>query len=71
MQDAPMRNESISNQADHAGDHVESDIEGKPSIVSNVPERQAVTGHNVRYVLLFSLLAAVLAFAALSAFHWQ
>jgi hypothetical protein len=71
MQDSPMRNASSSNQPNHAGDHIERDVDGKPAVVSNVPERQAVTGHNVRYVLLFSLLAAVIAFAALSAFHWQ
>jgi hypothetical protein len=32
-------------------------------VVSNVPERQGVTGHNVRYVLLFGIASVVIAFA--------
>jgi membrane associated rhomboid family serine protease len=32
----------------------------KPAIVSDVPSRQAVTGHNVRYVLLFGISGAVI-----------
>jgi hypothetical protein len=66
MQDYPMQSKEKP-----SGDHVEQDAEGVPAVVADIPERQAVTGHNVRYVLFFSLLAAVVAFAALSAFHWQ
>jgi hypothetical protein len=53
-----------------SGDHIERDRKGEASVVADVPERQAVTGHNVRYVLLFGLIGAVVAFAALTAFHW-
>jgi hypothetical protein len=35
-----------------------------PQVVSEVKARQGVTGHNVRYVLGFSLAAIVIAFAA-------
>ena len=45
------------------GDHVEQRPGERPAVVSNVPERQAVTGHNVRYVLLFGIASVVIAFA--------
>jgi len=46
-----------------SGDHLETGPE--PAVVANVPERQGVTGHNVRYVLFFGIAAVVIAFAAL------
>jgi hypothetical protein len=54
-----------------SGDHLENDREGRSAVVSDVPARQAVTGHNVRYVLLFGLLGTVVAFAAMTFFYWQ
>lgn len=38
---------------------------GERAVVSKVEARQGVTGHNVRYVLGFSLAAIVIAFAVL------
>jgi hypothetical protein len=37
-------------------------------VVDKVDARQGVTGHNVRYVLLFGLLGVIVAFAAILAF---
>jgi hypothetical protein len=34
-----------------------------PAVVANIPERQGVTGHNVRFVLLFGIAGVVIAFA--------
>jgi hypothetical protein len=46
-----------------SGDRLET-VPGKPSaVVANIPERQGVTGHNVRYVLFFGIAAVVIAFA--------
>ena len=45
------------------GDHVERRPGERPAVVSNVPARQGVTGHNVRYVLLFGIATVVIAFA--------
>jgi hypothetical protein len=42
-------------------DHLEQMPGQKPAIVSDVRSRQAVTGHNVRYVLLFGTGGAVIA----------
>jgi heme/copper-type cytochrome/quinol oxidase subunit 1 len=35
----------------------------KPEILSTQKARQGVTGHNVRYVLIFSMIAAVIGLA--------
>jgi hypothetical protein len=43
-----------------SGDHLEQMPGQKPAIVSDVPSRQAVTGHNARYVLLFGTGSAVI-----------
>ena len=48
-----------------SGDHLETAPEKPPAVVANIPERQGVTGHNVRYVLLFGLAAVIIAFALL------
>jgi hypothetical protein len=45
------------------GDHLEKEPGERPVVVANVPERQGVTGHNVRYVLLLGLAGVVIAFA--------
>ena len=44
-----------------SGDYLHQTANGPPAVISDVPSRQAVTGHNVRYVLLFGLGGAVLA----------
>jgi hypothetical protein len=46
-----------------SGDHLETGPDAPPAVVANIPERQGVTGHNVRYVLLFGIAAVVIAFA--------
>jgi len=43
-----------------SGDHLEQMPGQKPAIVSDVPSRQAVTGHNVRYMLLFGTGGAMI-----------
>jgi hypothetical protein len=48
-----------------SGDHLETAPEQPPAVVSNIPERQGVTGHNVRYVLFFGLAAVIIGFAIL------
>jgi hypothetical protein len=45
-----------------SGDHVERPSDKPPAVVANIPERQGVTGHNVRYVLLFGITGVVIAF---------
>jgi hypothetical protein len=44
------------------------EVEGP--ILNEVDARQGVTGHNVRYVLLFGLVAVIVAFAAILAFDF-
>jgi hypothetical protein len=46
-----------------SGDHLEIEPNKPPAVVANVPERQGVTGHNVRYVLFFGVAGVVIAFA--------
>jgi hypothetical protein len=43
-----------------SGDHLEQTPYQKPAVVSDVPSRQGVTGHNVRYMLLFGTCRAVI-----------
>jgi len=45
-----------------SGNHLETKPDQPPAVVANIPERQGVTGHNVRYVLFFGIVAAVIAF---------
>jgi hypothetical protein len=45
-------------------------IEAERPVLNEVDARQGVTGHNVRYVLLFGLLAVIAAFAAILAFDF-
>ena len=40
------------------------------TVVTTREARQGVTGHNVRYVLLFGLVAVIVAFAAILAFDF-
>ncbi|MBV9081728.1 MAG: hypothetical protein JOZ62_03565 [Acidobacteriaceae bacterium] len=44
--------------------HGERSLDIQRPTLDKVDSRQGVTGHNVRYVLLFGLLAVVIAFAA-------
>jgi hypothetical protein len=44
-----------------SGNHLETRPGEPPAVVANIPERQGVTGHNVRYVLFFGIVAAVIA----------
>jgi hypothetical protein len=46
----------------------ERQFEAERPVLGEVEARQGVTGHNVRYVLLFGLVAVILAFAAIFAF---
>jgi len=46
-----------------SGDHLERRPDEPPAVVANIPERQGVTGHNVRFVLLFGIAGVVIAFA--------
>jgi len=39
-------------------------------VLDKVDARQGVTGHNVRYVLLFGLVGVIVAFAAILAFDF-
>jgi hypothetical protein len=48
-----------------SGDHLETGPDKAPAVVSNIPERQGVTGHNIRYVLFFGLAAVIIAFAVI------
>jgi hypothetical protein len=54
-----------------SGDYLYQAPNGKPAVISEVPSRQAVTGHNVRYVLVFGLSGAMLALgiAYVAMFH--
>ena len=46
-----------------SGDHLEKRLDEPAAIVANIPERQGVTRHNVRYVLAFGIAGVVVAFA--------
>jgi hypothetical protein len=50
-----------------SGDHLEQGPDHRKAVVSNIPERQGVTGHNVRYVLLIGTAAIVILFGLLLA----
>ncbi len=48
----------------------EKGFEAKRPVLDEVDARQGVTGHNVRYVLVFGLVAVIIAFAAILAFDF-
>jgi len=48
-----------------SGDHLETAPDKASAVVANIPERQGVTGHNVRYVLFFGIAAVIIAFAVI------
>jgi hypothetical protein len=47
------------------GDRVEAQREDHQTVLTGIEARQGVTGHNVRYVLVFGLTGAVLALAVI------
>jgi len=53
----------MSNNQAGSGEHLSKGPGGSWAVVSDVPERQGVTGHNVRFVLIVGLAGAVLALA--------
>jgi hypothetical protein len=53
-----------------SGDHLETPPEKPPTVVANIPERQAVTGHNVQRVLFFGLAAVIIAFSIVLAVYF-
>ena len=46
-----------------SGDHLERGPDHRDAVVSNIPERQGVTGQHVRYILLVATAAVVTIFA--------
>ena len=40
----------------------------KPTVITATRARQGVTGHNVRYVLIFSMALVLIAFLAVAVF---
>ena len=52
----------------YSGDHLKETPRQKPAVVGDVPERQGVIGHNVRYVLLFGTLGAAIGLALIAAY---
>ena len=55
----------------YSGDHIEQAPRQKPTVVSDVRRRQAVTGHNARYVLLFGTCGAAIALALVLAVYFH
>jgi hypothetical protein len=53
----------MSNNQAGTGKHLSKGQGDSWAVVSDVPERQGVTGHNVRFVLIGGLAGAVLALA--------
>ncbi len=47
----------------NSGNHLERGPDDREAVVANIPERQGVTGHHVRYVLLVGTAATVILFA--------
>jgi hypothetical protein len=48
-----------------SGNHLETPPGQPRAVVANIPERQGVAGHNVRYMLFFGIAAVVIAFAVI------
>ena len=53
-----------------SGDHLEVGQDKPPAVVANIPERQSVIGHNVRYMLLFGVAGVIIAFGTLLAIYF-
>ncbi len=54
----------MTDRQEPSGDHLSKGPDETWAVVSDVPERQGVTGHNVRYVLVAGLAGAVVGLAA-------
>jgi hypothetical protein len=69
--DAPVKTPASSNERRERFEWSgESGFEAAGPILDEVDARQGVTGHNVRYVLVFGLVAIIVAFAAILAFDF-
>jgi hypothetical protein len=69
--DAPVKAPAPSNeQRDRFEWSGERRFEAEGPVLDKVDARQGVTGHNVRYVLAFGLVAVIVAFAAILAFDF-
>jgi hypothetical protein len=64
---APARSNEQQDRFEWSG---ERRFEVESPILDEVEARQGVTGHNVRYVLLFGLVAVIVALAAILAFDF-
>jgi hypothetical protein len=62
---------SVLTEDRRTGEHLARGADQRWAVVADVPERQGVTGHNVRYVLLGGLAGALIGMTAvlLIAFH--
>jgi hypothetical protein len=70
-QDAPVKSPTPSDEQHERFEWSgEREFEARGPILDEVDARQGVTGHNVRYVLLFGLVAVIIAFAAILAFDF-
>ena len=60
---SPMQFDDTQFDDTKSGDHIVRGPDNQEAVVSNIPERQAVSGQNVRYVLLVGIYALVIVFA--------
>jgi hypothetical protein len=63
--DTPVKTRPTSSERQ---DRFEWSSDGTAPVLDEIAARQGVTGHNVRYVLMFGLIAIIVAFAAILAF---
>jgi hypothetical protein len=69
--DAPVKTPAPSSERDERFEWSgEKQFDAERTVLDKVDARQGVTGHNVRYVLLFGLVAVIVAFAAILAFDF-
>jgi hypothetical protein len=69
--DAPVKTPAPSSERREPFEwSAEKRLEAERPVLDEVDARQGVTGHNVRYVLLFGLVAVIVAFAAILAFDF-
>lgn len=61
----------MSKPASASGDHLKTGPDGRRAVEADVPARQAVTGHNVRVVLVCGLLGAIVALIIVYALVWH
>ena len=69
--DAPLKApDPSSNRRERFEWSGEKGFEAERPVLDEVDARHGVTGHDVRYVLLFGLVAVIVAFAAILAFDF-